>query len=193
MEIWNIHSSISYWRPWAWTLLCCLRLVQSGWSYLFFFSRMCFPSGDCGFTHFSLFAIVILGERRRSLVRESLNNVEEWPVVTVALFSSFTHIISKCGQKILGGCTTGSVLMSCVLILPTWPFKHLHFEPASLCPVGRKDTTLLTVSQQTFECVCVFQCLVRDRAALEAESTICFTFFSNFYIFFIFQITFFLS
>ena len=43
------------------------HVVLSSWSYLFLllFFRMSCPSGDCGFTHFSLFAVVvILGEKK---------------------------------------------------------------------------------------------------------------------------------
>lgn len=54
-------------------------------------------------------------ERRKILVRETLTDAEERGVSRC----SFTHMISTCGQKILGRCTSGSSWMSFGLILPT--------------------------------------------------------------------------
>lgn len=127
-------------------VLCCMKLVQSSWSYLCLFFRMSFPSGDWGFTHFSLFAIVTLGEKkeREKPVREKLNNAGE---SCQLYFSSFTHMISVFGQKIVGWYMTGSVWMSCGLTLPMKLFTHLHLlDLLAGCPGGgREDTVLFSV------------------------------------------------
>lgn len=111
-----------------------LKLEQANWSYLFLFFKISFPSGDCGLTHLSLFAVKILGERRAVLEQGN------------AMYSGFiqliTHMISVRGQKLLGSCMTGSACICCLLILPA-NLKHLHvLDLLAGCPVGRKDHLL---------------------------------------------------